>query len=406
MTAATADNDTAADPVPGGEEDVRLLAELPAALAPLREEILANVVMIGQTPAPGGQEHHRVRYIMDRYAEAGLPEAGPDQFGNAVGFIPGRRGDRTVLLVAHLDTIVPAAEDHNLSVRADRIVGPGVSDNALGAAVLTSLPNCLARLGITPESNIQLLGSVQSLNRGNSAGLSFFLDHARRRYDCGICVEGVPLGRLNYFSIGTIRGDVSCSVRPIESRSYGSESAVVVLNYIINRMLKIEVPTRPFTKIRLAKVHAGKSYDVEPEHARLGFEVNSHSDEMLHRIETQIADIVAELGARHAVESTLDVFFRRQAGGLPFSHPLVKATLGVMRELGIQPDQGHSPSELSEFISRDIPAVTIGLSEGRKNHEDPDFVLIEPVLRGVAQLIGLLLAVDRGEADPPPVERA
>ena len=33
--------------------------------------------------------------------------------GNAVGFLPGARGERTILLVSHLDTIVPKDVDHN-----------------------------------------------------------------------------------------------------------------------------------------------------------------------------------------------------------------------------------------------------------------------------------------------------
>ena len=375
------------------------LNELHAALLPFREEVLANLIMIGQLPGSDGGEQERVRYLIDRFTEGGLPDAGPDEAGNAVGFLPGRRGDRTVLCVAHLDTLIPEGSDYDLTVQADRVVGPGVGDNALGAAVIASLPSILQRLGIEFDCNLQLLGSVRSVDRGSHAGLRFFLDHALRDYDFGVCIEGLQLGRLNYFSIGTVRGDVTCQVRPIDSRSYGAESAIVVLNYIINRILRIELPTRPFTRIRLARVKAGTRgvYDVEPESAVLGFEINSHSDYMIERVESQIRDIVAEIGARHAVDATLDLFFRRQAGGLPFSHPLVKSTLEVMEALGIPPDQGHSPSELSEFISRNIPAVTLGVSYGVKNLDEPDHVQIAPILKGIAQVVGVLLAIDRGE---------
>ena len=83
---------------------------------------------------------------------------------------------------------------------------------------------------------------------------------------------------------------------------------------------------------------------------------------MIEQIQHEIDDIVAEMSARHAVDAYLDMFFKTQAGGIPFSHPLVKATLDVMQTLGIEPDQGHSPSELSELIARGIPAVTLGIS--------------------------------------------
>ncbi len=337
---------------------------------------------------------------MDRFAEAGLPEAGTDEKGNAVGTRPGRVGERTILAVAHLDTIVPKTQDHNVTVEAERVLGPGISDNALGAAVVSLLPTCLERLGIELDSNLVLVGSVQSLSRTNDDGLGFYLDHAVRPVDFGICIEGVQLGRLNYFSIGTLRGDITCDVRPFESRSYGSQSAVVVLNHIINRILSIEVPQRPFTKISIGKVQAGISYDVEPDHAELGFEVNSHTDAMIDRIQGQIADIVGELSARHAVNANLDCFFRRHAGGLSFSHPLVKTVLGVMDKLDILPDQGHSPSGLSQFIQRGIPAVTLGVTYGEKNQrKKPDQVLIEPILKGIAQILGVILAIDTGTCD-------
>lgn len=378
--------------------------DLPEALAPLREEILAELVMISQIPAPAGQETARVRHLLDRFAEAGLPEAGTDEKGNAVGTIPGRGGERTIMVTAHLDTIVPETVDHNVTVEAQRIVGPGISDNALGAAVVAMLPSCLERLGILLESNLTLVGSVQSLHRSNEDGLGFHLDHAVRPVDFGICIEGVQLGRLNYFSIGTLRGDITCDVRPLESRSYGSQSAVVVLNHIINRILSIEIPQRPFTKISIGKVHAGLSYDVEPDHAELGFEVNSHDDEMIERIQARIEDIVGELSARHAVSASLDCFFRRHAGGLPFSHPLVKSVLNVMEKLDILPDQGHSPSGLSQFIQRGIPAVTLGVTHGEKNQrKKPDQVLIEPIHRGIAQILGVILAIDSGACDTEPL---
>ena len=372
------------------------IRELQSGLLPLRERILANLVMLAQIPAPSGDEHSRVQYLLDRFVEIGLPEAGHDQIGNAVGLLPGAVGDRTILLVAHLDSIVARTADHNVTVNADELIGPGISDNALGAAIISMLPTCLEQLGIKLDSNLQLLGSVQSLERGNHSGLRFFLNNQPRPVDVGVCVEGVTLGRLNFFSIGTMRGDITCDVRPTASRSYGSENAIVVLNHIINRLLQIEVPQRPFTKISIGKIRAGVSYDTEPDHAEMGFEVNSHSDSMINRIQQEIEDIVSEMNARHAVDARVDCFFRREAGGIPFAHPLVKQTLRVMSELGIEPDQGHSPSELSEFISRDIPAVTLGITEGEKNRKKPDHVRIEPILLGLAQVIGVLMAIDGG----------
>ncbi len=379
--------------------DVR---DLPAALHPLREQILADLTMLAQIPAPTGEEEQRVRYVLDRFVEAGVPEVGPDEVGNAVGLLPGRRGERTILLVAHVDTIYARTVSHNVILEPDRVIGPAVGDNALGVAAISLVPICLAHLGIQLDSNVGLLASVRSLGRSNHEGLRFFLDHPPRSVDYGIVAEGLQLGRANYLSIGKIRGDILCDACPEKRSSDRSLNALVALNHVINRILSIAVPTQPYTKIRLAKIHAGLSYDSEPDHAELGFEVVSHSDEMIDQIRREMDDAVAEMSAQHGVEAKLDCFFRRETGGVPFSHPLVKCILEVMAQLNIEPDLGRGPSELPEFISRKIPAVTLGITTGAKNQEnEPDYVLIEPILTGVAQLLGVILEIDRGACHEP-----
>ena len=378
------------------------VADFPEALVPLRERLLANLVMIAQIPAPTGHESQRVQFLLDRFAEEGLSDASSDEAGNAVGRLIGKRSNRTILLVSHLDTIFPTNADHTVTVEADRIIAPAVGDNAVGAAIVSLMPAILAHLDIQLDSDLILLGSTNSLGRGNHAGIRFFLDHLPQKVDCAICVEGIQLGRINYFSIGTARADVTCTVRPLPepSRSYGSESALVVLNHIINRILAIATPSRPYTVIKMGKMHAGVSYDVEPDHAELGIEIVSHSDEMIEQICEQINDIVVEMTARHAVDATLDIFFSTKAGGIPFAHALVRSVLEVMEKLDIEPDQGHSPSELSDLISRNIPAVTLAVTRGQKSKKRrPDDVLIDPILTGVAQLVGVLLAMDKGVCD-------
>ena len=110
-----------------------MISDLPEALKPMRERLVANLVMIAQIPAPTGNEAPRVRFLLDRFGEAGLRDAAVDDAGNAVGRLAGTRGHRTILLVSHLDTIFPATQSHQVTVEADRVIGPGVGDNALGA---------------------------------------------------------------------------------------------------------------------------------------------------------------------------------------------------------------------------------------------------------------------------------
>ena len=58
-----------------------VICEYPEAIKPLRERILANLVMIAQMPAPTGLETGRVRFLLDRFVEAGLANATADEAG-------------------------------------------------------------------------------------------------------------------------------------------------------------------------------------------------------------------------------------------------------------------------------------------------------------------------------------
>jgi len=67
-----------------------------------------------------------------------------------------------------------------------------------------------------------------------------------------------------------------------------------------------------------------------------------------------------------------------------------------MERLDIPLRTTPSTSELSSFIERKIPAITIGMTNGAALGQPNETVEIEPMLSGVAQLIGILLAVDKG----------
>ncbi|HBO45868.1 MAG TPA: peptidase, partial [Planctomycetaceae bacterium] len=129
---------------------------LPEALVPMRERLLANLVMISQIPASSGNEAERVRFLLDRFTEAHLSDASSDDAGNAVGRLRGTTGERTILLVSHLDTIVLPGEANDVRVQADRVIAPAIGDNALGAAIISLLPAVLEHLDIRLRSDLLL----------------------------------------------------------------------------------------------------------------------------------------------------------------------------------------------------------------------------------------------------------
>jgi peroxiredoxin len=54
---------------------------------------------------------------------------------------------------------------------------------------------------------------------------------------------------------------------------------------------------------------------------------------------------------------------------------------------------------MSIFLSQKIPAVTLGITRGENVYQDKATMEIEPMYKGIAQVIGVLQAIDSGVCD-------
>lgn len=361
-----------------------------------QEVLLANLVMIGEIPSPTFEENTRLQFLLNRFNEAGLTDSSIDDSGNGVGVLRGSEGDRAILINAHADTVFPSTIDHTMQVADGKITGAGVADNSLGLAVMASLPYILEDLDIALKSDLILLGGVKSLGRGDLQGIRFFLDNHSFRISEAICIEGVELGRLSYSSIGMLRGEITCRVPDSYDWSrFGDASAILTLNEVINKINDIRLPKRPRTSIVMGSiVGGGSSFNTIARDATLGFEVRSESQEVVEDVGQTVEDIVMEVSSKTGDEIELDIFAKRHPGGIPYAHPINQCARAVMESLDIEPRLAPSTSELSALIDKDIPALTLGITRGDRIHKSNETVQIEPMFKGIAQLIGTLIAID------------
>jgi acetylornithine deacetylase/succinyl-diaminopimelate desuccinylase-like protein len=311
--------------------------------------------------------------------------------------LSGKNRDRNILMYAHADTVFSQNRDHTVSVYADKICGPGIADNSLGLALLATLPTILEKLDVQLNAGLVLMGGARSLGRGDLEGIRFFLENNKIPLTSGICVEGVKLGRLSYASAGMLRGEITCHVpEEYDWIRRGTTGAILVLNEVVNRILGIALPRRPQTSIVLGSIEAGEGFNIIPTEGRLCFEVRSESGEIVHRIAAELDDIIEDVTAQTGAEVYLDIVARREPAGLPIGHPLVKQTREIMSSLGLRPHITPSISELSAMISSGLPAVTLGITEGDRLHEMRESVQIDSMFTGIAQMVGVLLAMDGG----------
>ncbi|WP_028975411.1 M20/M25/M40 family metallo-hydrolase [Spirochaeta cellobiosiphila] len=383
----TTEHRTNMDELSSWESQIRQLSDI----------ILANVVMFSELPAPTFKEDKRRDFLLQRFAESELINVSYDEKGNALGILPGTSGDRNILLVSHLDSNIPEEVDHTVTVRPESIAGRGVSDNAMGLASIASLPQILKHLGINLKANIILMGSTKSLGKGNLEGLRFFLDNKTLAIDFGLVVEGVKLGRLSHASIGMLRGEISYLIpEEYDWTKFESGGATIGITEVINKILAIPLPSRPKTSINIGSVKAGTTHDKRANKALLQFEIRSESEEQVHELAATIDMIAAEQASKTGADVQFQIIASRRPGGIAFSNPIVTHARTILRSLGISPRFTPSINELAAFIDNKIPALTLGITDGENLTEEmEEKVYINPIYKGLTQIIGMLTAMDQ-----------
>ena len=377
------------------------LPDFVKAVKSIQETIITNIVLIGQIPSPTFKEKRRAQVVMERLAEFQVDECSTDGYRNPIGIIRGTSESKPpIFVVANLDTVFARDVDHYYTIKENSITGAGILDNSLAVGVLVSLPEIFRILNLRFESDIVLAGVIQSIGKGNLRGIRHLLKTWHTPIRGAVCIESSELGRLHYYTDGMIRCEVECNISTVEGWEHKFKpNAILVINEVINQILKLRLPQKPRSRVIFGKTSAGFKHGMIAYDAMLGFEIQSDSDRMVKSIFNDIKDIIEGISHEYEVDLKLKTISSLNAARLKFNHPLVKSTVAVMKKLEIEPISAPSESELSIFLANKIPAVTLGVTRGENHHQANAKVEIEPIYKGITQIIGVMMAIDKGVCD-------
>ncbi len=391
--------------------DKQVLSRLPEfrqAVAGLQEVLLANLVLLGEIPAPTFGEERRVNLFVERLAEQGLQNCAVDEWGNGLGVIPGREGREAILLATNADTFDSREIEQAIEIRADRVIGPFVGDNSLAMASLATLPALLDKLEMSFDADIVLLAAARTLGRGNLEGLRMFLDNTAMPVRSALWLESVQIGRLNFSCLGMARGEIICRLpENYDWAAYGAAGTIIPMADVINRISAIALPRRPLATLVLGQIHGGISHQNIARETRLCFEARSESADILDDLIRKMIDAVDEVSAASGLRLELDIFARRAPGKLDIAHPLPRHARAVLAELGLAPMIYPTTSGLSALMDAHIPALTLGFTLGTRSHdlaEIEEYLDIASLPAGLAQALGMLPAMDGELEDEPASE--
>jgi tripeptide aminopeptidase len=375
----------------------RAIGDARRVTADAAEMVAELAARIAAVPAPTGFEQERARVVADLLREHGAPMPTIDDVGNVVSRLSGQGRGSALLVAAHTDTVFPVGTPIDIKRSPGRLSGPGIGDNSLGVAAVVALPELLRRLKVEPAVDLLLTGNVGEEGTGNLVGMRAIME-SYPEINAVIAVEGHNLGRITHVAVGSRRLRISVTGPGGHSwGDFGRANAIHAAADVIQDLSRLPVTRSPKTTLSVGTIRGGLSVNTIPPTCSFELDMRSTNEAALRRLCERVERILG-LG-RNGATVSFDVIGDRPAGMMPLDHPIVRAGIDILAALGISATADASSTDANIPISQGIPAVCIGLTTGGNVHREDEYIDLDLLPAGLAQLILLVAAVSRGIVD-------
>lgn len=371
----------------------------------LEPTTLADLISLTEIAAPPFMEEERGKAYAELLRGAGADSVRIDEVGNVLAFRSGTKGQKTVVLGGHLDTVFPEGTDVTVKIRGDTLFAPGVGDDTRGLIVVLTVLRAMERAGVETEADLIFLGSVGEEGLGDLRGVKHLLRDGGPRVDAFIEVDGSGLASIVSMGLGSVRYRVT--VKGPGGHSWGAfglgNPAHALGRVIQGFSLVADSLTRsgPRTSYSVGRIGGGTSINSIPFEAWMEVDMRSESPERLERLAQAFENAVTEgVEAESAIrregpplEVIVDRIGNRPSGETDPNSPLVQRAMAVTRYFGEEPRLSRSSTNSNIPISLGIPAVTIGRGGiGADNHSPTEWWLNQDGYKAIQRALLILLA--------------
>lgn len=363
-------------------------------MRPLPKHLIAGVLELTCTiqaiPAPTFYETQRAAFFLKYLTDLNLSDVQIDPVGNVLARLPGRDRARPLVVSAHMDTVHPVETPLAIQRLDDKIIGPGIGDNALGQAALVGLIRLLRMRNVQLPGDLWLAFNVGEEGLGDLRGIQAVTDRFGDNPLAYLVVEGLGLGTILHRGLGVERYRVT--VRTPGGHSwvnFGQPSAIHELCTIVAKIAGLPIPQTPDTSWNVGTFHGGTSVNTIASEAWMELDVRSEDNPTLQNLLENIR-AVANTVNRPGVQIDFERIGKRLAGQISANHPLVNLARDVLAEIGIEPRFAIASTDANLPLSRGIPAICIGITQGNKAHTKEEFIQTGPIQQGIQQLFGLV----------------
>lgn len=359
----------------------------------LKKRLVELAKRIQQIPAPTFSEARRADFVHQRFLAEGLEDVSVDPVGNVYARLAGSGTAPPLVISAHLDTVFPEHTDLALSLGAGRVAGPGIGDNATGVAGLFGLLWGLRGLNATLNRDLWLVANVGEEGLGDLCGMRAVVDRFGAQTEAYIILEGMALGQIYHRGLGVQRYRITFETEGGHSWvDYGKPSAVHELGLLVSQLAALKLPDSPRTSLNVGMISGGTSINTIAPSAYLDLDLRSEDPETLSGLVARVEAMVAAFD-RPEVRVKTQIIGQRPAGEIPAEHPLVRQAVEVLMGLGITARLNIGSTDANIPLSRGLPAICIGLTNGGGAHTLREYIQTSPLGKGLEQLIRLVRAL-------------
>lgn len=343
-----------------------------------------RLIKITEIPAPPFKEQKRAQALIEMIQVIGGTQAQIDTAGNVVARRRGAAGEKTLAIVAHIDTVFPIETDVTVRREGDRFYAPEIGDNSCGLVVLLCVLQAIERHVIKTRDDILFIGSIGEEGLGDLRGVRHLFRPGAPRIDSFVAIDGGRADRLVVDAVGSTRYRVTFNGPG--GHSYGAFGRANPHNALARAMDQFTKAARPITAqgvkstFNIGRVGGGTSVTSIPFASWMEVDMRSADPAKLNQLDDALKTAAYQglerENKRRTENDALTVEMtsvgQRPAGKGARSSALLQNDMAAMRARGLDPDLKASSTDANIPISLGIPAVTMSRGGITYNAHAPD----------------------------------
>ena len=369
------------------------------------DQTIDNQIHLNEIPAPPFMEEERAERFLEMMGEYGLTDLDIDEEGNAIGKRPGRTGERTIVISAHLDTVFPEDTDVTVEVRNDTLYAPGITDDARGLTTVLTVLKAMNELNIETEDDIWFVGTVGEEGIGDLRGVKYLFRDGGPQIDAFISVDGSNDTRIVNQALGSHRYRVTFEGPGGHSwGAFGTGNPAHALGHAIRHFDDSAaefVADGPRTSYNVGRIGGGTSVNSIPFSNWLEVDMRSVDQERLLQIDEIFQDAI-QRGLDDANESRkegraltadVDMIGNRPSGEIDPAESFIQKAIAATHIFENEPNLVRSSTDSNVPISLGIPSMTLGGGgSSGASHSLDEWFYNDEGYKGIQRVLLILLS--------------